>query len=352
MTPRPRPDIASMAGYTPGEQPAAGLRVVKLNTNENPFPPSPRAVAAIRDYDPDSLRRYPDPTADQFRDAVAKRHGLTRGHVIAGNGSDDILSIVLRTYVGPGEIIAWPNPTYSLYPVLAEIAGAKIASVPWETGWRLPAQALIATGAKAIFFANPNAPSGTLVPNGEIETLARQFPGLVLVDEAYADFAGIDAVGLLASCPNVVISRTLSKGYGLCGIRLGYALAAPAIVDQLMKVKDSYNCNALAIAAGTAAIEDHAYAEQTWQAVRSERARVNAELERRGFAVIPSHANFLLATVPAGQDARTLYQGLKQRGILIRFFDKPGLSDKLRISIGRSDENDALLSGLAALGAG
>jgi histidinol-phosphate aminotransferase len=224
--------------------------------------------------------------------------------------------------------------------------------VPWEAGWKLPADALIATGARAIFFANPNAPSGTLVPLPEIRALAQRFEGVVLVDEAYVDFADDPrsaSVGLLADCPNVVISRTLSKGYGLCGIRLGYALAAPAIIEQLMKVKDSYNCNALAIAAGRAAVLDQAYARKTWQDVRTERARLANTLLDLGFTVIPSQANFLLATVPPGRDARALYLGLKQAGVLIRYFDKPGLSDKLRISVGRPDENDALLAALTPL---
>jgi histidinol-phosphate aminotransferase len=349
LTPRPRPTIAKMSGYTPGEQPAAGVKVVKLNTNENPYPPSPRVMDVLRGFDPEALRRYPHPTADPFRDAVAKLHGLSRDHVLAGNGSDDILSIALRTYVGAGEIIAWPDPTYSLYPVLAEIADTKIVSVPWEPGWRLPTRALLATGARAIFFANPNAPSGTVVAASDVAGLAQQFDGLVLVDEAYADFAGTDCVELLADCPNVIISRTLSKGYALCGIRLGYALAAPAVIAELMKVKDSYNCNAMAIEAGKAAIEDRAYSQNTWEVIRRERERVTAELERRGWVVIPSAANFIFATVPPSGNAAELYRGLKQRGILIRFFDKPGLNDKLRISIGRPDENDALLAALAEL---
>jgi histidinol-phosphate aminotransferase len=187
-----------------------------------------------------------------------------------------------------------------------------------------------------------------VVAAADVRQLAQQFDGLVLVDEAYADFAGTDCVELLADCPNVIISRTLSKGYALCGIRLGYALAAPAVIAELMKVKDSYNCNAMAIDAGTAAIEDRAYSQKTWEVIRRERERVTADLERRGWTVIPSSANFVLATVPGGR-AADIYRSLKQRGILIRFFDKPGLDDKLRISIGRPDENDAVLAALAEL---
>ncbi|HXU79973.1 MAG TPA: aminotransferase class I/II-fold pyridoxal phosphate-dependent enzyme, partial [Polyangia bacterium] len=216
-----------MAAYTPGEQPGPGERVIKLNTNENPFPPSPRVMEAIRALDGEQLRRYPNPMADGFRAVAARVHGVTPDMVLAGNGSDEVLAMVVRTFLGPGDVLAYPHPTYSLYPVLAEMHEVKVVEVPWAANWSLPAQALIDSGARAIFFANPNAPSGTLVPAEEVRALARSFDGLVLVDEAYADFADGNCVGLLADCPNVVISRTLSKGYGLCGIRLGYALAAP-----------------------------------------------------------------------------------------------------------------------------
>jgi histidinol-phosphate aminotransferase len=231
--------------------------------------------------------------------------------------------------------------------VHADIGESRGGAVPWEAGWRLPAEALLATGARAIFFANPNAPSGTLVPSDDVRALARRFDGVVLVDEAYVDFADGDCLGLVRECPNLVVSRTFSKGYSLAGLRFGYAVAAPAMVAQLRKVKDSYNCDALSIAAATAAIEDQAYARGTWQKVRAERERLAAELGRRGWAVIPSQANFLLASVLGG-DAGALYRALKQRGILVRFFDKPGLRDKLRITVGTREENDALLAALAA----
>jgi histidinol-phosphate aminotransferase len=350
MAARVRPTIERMSGYTPGEQPGAGERVVKLNTNENPFPPSPRVMEAIRALSAEELRRYPHPAANPFRLAAAKLHGLPIEQVIAGNGSDDILAIAVRTFVGPGEVIACPEPGYSLYPVLADISEARTRAVPWDDPWRLPVEALLATGARAIFFANPNAPSGTMVPQQTISALAQRAPEvLVLVDEAYVDFAdpGQSCLDLPAVHPNVVVSRTLSKGYGLAGLRLGYAVANPAVIEQMMKVKDSYNCDALSIAAGRAALEDRDYAAGTWQAVREERDRLSEELGRRGFQVIPSQANFLLATVPGG-DGAALYLALKARGILVRFFDKPGLSDKIRVTIGRREENDALLAALGS----
>ena len=218
--------------------------------------------------------------------------------------------------------------------------------VPWEAGWRLPADALARHAARAIFFATPNSPSGTSVPVADVEALAEATEALVLVDEAYADFADDHCIRLLRRCRNVLISRTFSKGYGLAGLRFGYALGDPAVIAQMAKVKDSYNCDAIAIAAACAALDDGAYAQANWQAIRAERARLSAELERRRFAVIPSQANFLLATTPDAAHAGWLYAALKARGVLVRFFDRPALDNKLRISIGAHDENDALLAAL------
>jgi len=349
--PQPRSTVARMAGYTPGEQPRPGEQVIKLNTNENPYPPSPKVFEAIRSVAADSLRRYPQPMADDFRRVAARHHGVTPAHILAGNGSDDILQIALRSYCGPGDVLASPEPTYSLYPVLAELADVRYLTVPWGPGWSLPTAALLATNPCAIFFANPNAPSGTWVPPTEIGALAAQTSALVLVDEAYVDFADDDCVSLLASHDNVLISRTLSKGYGLAGLRFGYAVAHPSIIEQMAKVKDSYNCDAIAIAAACAALEDQAYAREQWRLVKSERSRVTAELERRGFSVLHSRGNFVLATAPGAAEARPLYDAMKADGVLVRFFDKPGLSDKLRITVGSPQENDAMFAALdAALG--
>jgi histidinol-phosphate aminotransferase len=335
-----------MAGYTPGEQPKPGERVIKLNTNENPFPPSPRVIEAIGRITPDALRRYPSSMADEFRAVAARVHGVSVESVLAGNGSDDILQIALRSYCGPGDVLVCPEPTYSLYPVLADLADVRLIAVPWEAGWRLPADALVRHAARAIFFANPNSPSGTSVSVADVEALANATEALVLVDEAYADFADDHCIRLLQRCRNVLISRTFSKGYGLAGLRFGYALGDPAVIAQMAKVKDSYNCDAVAIAAACAALDDRAYAQANWQAIRAERARLSAELERRRFAVVPSQANFLLGTTPDAAHAGWLYAALKDRGVLVRFFDRLALDNKLRISIGTHDENDALLAAL------
>jgi histidinol-phosphate aminotransferase len=331
-----------MAPYVPGEQPGPGERVIKLNTNENPFPPSPRVVDAIRTLDPEHLRRYPSPKADAFRAVAARVHGVSPDMILAGNGSDEILAIVMRTFLGPGETLAYPDPTYSLYPVLAEGSENRVRTVTWEPNWQLPIDALLATGARAIFFANPNAPTGTVVKKARVRDLANAFDGLLLVDEAYVDFADESCLDLVRDLPNVVLCRTFSKGYSLAGLRFGYAIAAPAVVAEMMKVKDSYNCDAISILAATAALEDQDYARRSWQAVRAERSRLTSEMGKRGYDVIPSQANFVLVGCPDG-NAADVYQRLKSQGILVRFFDKPGLSDKLRITIGTTAQNDAVL---------
>ena len=337
-----------MAGYTPGEQPKPGERVVKLNTNENPFPPSPRVIDAIRGITPDALRRYPSSLADEFRAVAARVHGVSPECILAGNGSDDILQIALRSYCGPGDVLVCPDPTYSLYPVLAQLADVRLVPVPWEPGWRLPAEALLSARARAVFFANPNSPSGTSVAIADIEALSTRTEALVLVDEAYADFADDNCLSLLGRRPNVLITRTFSKGYGLAGLRFGYAIGDPGVIAQMAKVKDSYNCDAIAIAAACAALDDVEYARANWRAIRAERERLSVELERRRFAVIPSQANFLLATTPDAAHAGWLYAALKVRGVLVRFFDKPALDNKLRISVGAPEENDTLLAALDA----
>jgi histidinol-phosphate aminotransferase len=334
-----------MHAYVPGEQPGPGERVIKLNTNENPYPPSPRVMEAIRALDGEALRRYPNPMADGFRAVAARVHGVTPDMILAGNGSDEILAMVMRAFVGPGDVLAYPHPTYSLYPVLAEMSEVKVVEVPWAANWSLPAQALIDTGARAIFFANPNAPSGTAVSAEEVQALAARFGGVLLVDEAYVDFAEHDCLDLVRRCPNVVISRTFSKGYSLAGLRFGYAVAAAEVIEAMAKVKDSYNCDALSMTAAAAALEDQEHARRGWQAVREERARLSAELTKRGWQVIPSEANFILAAVPGG-DGSAVYAGLKAQGILVRYFAKPGLTDKVRITIGTRAQNDALLAAL------
>ena len=351
--PPPRPNVAAMSGYVPGEQAAVGevggRRVVKLNTNENPYPPPPQVMAAVAAVSADALRRYPEPSARAFRAAAADHHGVTPEQVICGNGSDDLLTVLIRTFVPDGGAIAYPAPTYSLYPTLAQIQDARAVEVPWGERWTLPADELAEVGADLTVVVNPNAPSGTLVPAAELADLAGRLRGPLLIDEAYADFAGCDCVGLLRDHANVVVSRTMSKGYSLAGLRFGYALGHPDVVRQLNKVRDSYNCDALAQAAATAALRHADVAAESWARVRAERERLAGRLAGLGFGVLPSRANFLLAAVPAGADAGDLYRRLKAAGVLVRHWDQPGLADKLRVSVGTPGDTDALLDALRPL---
>jgi histidinol-phosphate aminotransferase len=231
---------------------------------------------------------------------------------------------------------------------LSQIEGARAVGIPWEKDWSLPIDELADSKAHAIYIANPNAPSGSFVPPTQIAELAGRFKGAVLVDEAYADFAEDNCISLVARHSNLIISRTLSKAYSLAGLRFGYAIAQPDVIDQMMKVKDSYNCDAISILAATAAIGDQDYARRGWENIREERQRVSSELTQLGWTVLPSQANFILASVPNGK-GREAYLGLKEQGILVRYFNLPGLTDKIRISIGTSQENNALIGGIMAL---
>ena len=230
--------------------------------------------------------------------------------------------------------------------MLAHLQDAKTISVEWGKDFSLPIEALVATKANAIYLANPNAPTGTFVSPMKVAELAKAFDGAVLVDEAYADFADDNCLALVQDRPNVIISRTLSKAYSLAGLRFGFAVAQPQVIDEMMKVKDSYNTDAISIVAATAAIADQDYARSNWEKVRSERQRLSSELTQLGWTVLPSQANFLLVTVPDGR-GHAAYLGLKQQGILVRFF--PALKDKVRITVGESHENNALLAGIKAL---
>jgi len=343
-----RATVREMTGYTPGEQPPPGARIIKLNTNENPFPPSEKVMQALRAVTGESLRRYPNPTADAFRKSAAKVLGITPDMIIAGNGSDDILTIATRTFIPPGGSLAYCDPTYSLYPVLARLQDARTITLPWDNDWSLPVERLAATKADAIYLANPNAPSGTFVPLAKVAELAAAFGKLLLIDEAYVDFADDNCLGLVSKYPNVVVSRTFSKAYSMAGMRFGYAVAQPRVIAEMMKVKDSYNCDAVSIIAATAAIEDQEYSRSVWNQIKSERTRLSQELRKLGWLVEPSQANFLWAKVPGG-NAEAAYLALKKQGILVRYFPYPGLTANLRITIGMAQENDALLNAIRSL---
>ncbi len=342
-----RDAIAGMEGYTPGFQPA-DVNVIKLNTNENPYPPSPRAIEAMREACGESLRRYPQPLADRFRHAAAEVFGLGPEMIICGFGSDDLLTIAVRTFCEKGDTIAFPHPSYSLYETLARIQGARSVAVDFPEDYSLP-PALLQTGAALTLLANPNAPSGTLIPRAEVERLAAGLDGILLVDEAYVDFADEHCLELVKRFDNVVVTRTLSKSYSLAGLRFGFAAADARLVEQMMKVKDSYNVSAPGIAGAVAAIEDRQWLARNVGRIKRTRARLMDGLAELGFDCRPSQTNFVLAKVPRGADAGTLFEQLFEKKILVRYFDLPRLDDCLRITIGTDAETERLLDALNEL---
>ena len=341
-----RPAIERMEGYTPGFQPKVA-DYVKLNTNENPYPPSPSVIEAIREELP-RLAKYPDPTADRLREEVARTFGVKLENVIAGNGSDDLLNVAVRAFVDPGQTVAYPDPTYSLYPVLAALQDAKPAPVEWTKDWTLP-EALFGNASPLTFLANPNSPSGTFVDPQAVAQLADSIDGVLVVDEAYADFARANCMELAKTRDNVLVFRTLSKSSSLAGLRVGYGVGPAALIAGLMKVKDSYNLDALAIAGGTEAVRDQAHLRANAEKIRRTRERVVAELAKLGFHTLPSEANFILTKPPAGLGAKAYYDALWSRLILVRYFDRTRVRDRVRISIGSDAEMDKLLAATRAI---
>lgn len=344
-----RANIAAMTGYVAGEQPQeAGF--IKLNTNENPYPPSPRVRAALRKAIDASLRLYPEPLSDTLRKTAASVYGVGAENIIAGNGSDELLSMLLRCFVAPGDRVAFPHPTYSLYDTLIAIEDGVRAAVDFPEDFSLPT-ALAEQKAALTFLCNPNAPSGTLVSLAEIEKLARAVSGILVVDEAYVDFAeseGASSLPLIRRFDNLVVLRTFSKSFSLAGMRIGLAFASPEIIDGMMKVKDSYNLNRLSMAAAIAALQDLPWMTRNTRRIQTTRKKLSVALRRLGFEVYPSHANFILAR-KRGENLKPVYEELKQGRILVRYFDVPGLEDCLRITVGTPQEIQALIGRMAAL---
>lgn len=337
-----------MTGYVPGEQPQGG-KLIKLNTNENPFPCSPKVRAAIGRAVQAGLQRYPDPTAAAFRQRAGDLLGVDPEWILCGNGSDDILTIVTRALVDSGDVVRYPNPSYVLYKTLAEIQGAECDVVDFEPDWSLgPAFTAPRDNLKLAYLANPNSPSGTVIPPDEVARIADALPCPLLVDEAYGDFAETNCLDLVAKSEKIMVSRTLSKSYALAGLRFGFLIAQPQLIEQFAKVKDSYNCDALSIAGATAAIDDQQWFEQTRSAIVATRTRLADELTQRGFACVPSQANFVWCSHPQ-HESEKLYQLLKAGGVLVRYMKYPNWDDGLRISVGTDEQIDAFLAILDGL---
>ncbi len=336
--------VRAVPPYVPGEQPAAERRVVKLNTNENPYPPSPAVLRALHDAVDERVRLYPDPEAVALREEAARLYDVPADWIMAGNGSDELLALLLRALVDPGDVVAFPVPTYSLYETLVAVQGGRLVELSWPADWTLP-PALESTGAKLTLLCNPNSPSGTLVPVDRIERLAERLSGVLVVDEAYVDFAADTALPLVRRRRNVVVLRTLSKSYSLAGLRVGLAFGAPELLRGLRTVKDSYNLNRLSQTAARAALADQATLRANVARVCRTRGRLVAGLRSMGFVVPDSHANFVLARRPDVDQGRVA-RALADRDILVRHFTSHGLADALRITVGTDEEIDALLAAL------
>jgi histidinol-phosphate aminotransferase len=366
-----------MHGYVPGEQPKV-VGLIKLNTNENPYPPSPRVLEAIRATAADSLRLYPDPSCAALREKIAQRYGVDASCVLVGNGSDEILSLATRAFVGEGQTLAYFEPSYSLYPVLADIQGTQKLELPLDENFLPEAHANLlhkVRDARLLFITQPNAPSGVWFPRIVIQRLAEEMNGVVFIDEAYVDFcsencldfaaahtAGGNASVPLANSkksiqegasgtlalptdngyPNVLVARTFSKSFSLAGVRVGWVVGARPLIEGLDKVKDSYNVNRLSQAAALAALDDWEYFESTRKKVIATRERLKNALEQLGFFVYPSQTNFLLVRPPRIA-AQQYFQSLRERKILVRWWDKQRLKDFVRISIGTDEQMDVLL---------
>ncbi|MFP6581542.1 MAG: histidinol-phosphate transaminase [Candidatus Hydrogenedentota bacterium] len=341
--------LKNVEGYVPGEQ-LNRSDIIKLNTNENPYPPSPKAGEAIRAITDDEIRKYPDPMSVELRRACAEQYGYAdESWTMVGNGMDELLAMTIRTFVDPDQKIASVDPTYSLYEILVGLHGSEYVTYDLNEDYTLP-EALFTSDAALCFIPRPNAPTGVSVSREEMERLCQEFKGIVYIDEAYADFADDSCMDFPSRFDNVIVGRTFSKSFALCGCRVGLAVANPAIINEFCKTKDSYNMNAVSQAAGLAAIQDYAYMEAQAEKIKATRARLTQELRNLGFTMPDSQANFLLAQWSGTPDAKIIFENLREKGILVRYFGNlPGMGDKLRISVGTDEETDALLEALAKM---
>jgi len=342
--------VDAMAGYAPGEQPKM-LDLVKLNTNENPFPPSPAVLGALESFDGTMLRRYPDPMADALCSAIAEVNGVSRDMVIAGNGSDDILTMTFRAFTAPDKPVAIMEPTYSLYPVLAAMQEAPVIKIALQEdkSFAMPDDVLEqAREANILIITRPNAPTGNTFPKEDIRRIASEFDGIVFIDEAYADFAEDNCMDLVHEFSNVIVSRTSSKSLALAGLRFGYAVADPVIIEGLNKLKDSYNMDMLTQKLAEAAVRDQEYLAATVAKVKSLRSKLAQDLEKLNFKLVPSQANFIFAAPPDNDGAKA-FKFLRDHAVIVRYFPGEVTGKYLRITVGTEAQNKRLIDVLSEL---
>ncbi|MDF3195143.1 histidinol-phosphate transaminase [Pseudomonas sp. 1928-m] len=344
------PFVKDLVPYVPGEQPKLA-KLVKLNTNENPYGPSPKAIAAMQAEVNDNLRLYPDPNSDRLKQAVADYYGVQTAQVFVGNGSDEVLAHAFHGLFQHGQPLLFPDISYSFYPVYCGLYGIDSVQVPLDEQFQIRVDDYARPNG-GIIFPNPNAPTGCPLALEAIERLLQANPDtVVLVDEAYIDFGGETAISLVDKYPNLLVSQTLSKSRSLAGLRVGIAVGHPDLIEALERIKNSFNSyplDRMAIAGAAAAFEDQAYFEQTCQRVIDSREAVVAGLQQLGFEVLPSAANFVFARHP-GKDAATLAAGLREQGVIVRHFKQQRIAQFLRITIGTPEQNQALLDALQDL---
>ena len=359
-----RPLVETLMPYSPGEQPRMkGL--IKLNTNENPYPPSPRVLRAVTDATDGRLRLYPNPTAQPLREKLARLHRCRPENIIVGNGSDELLAMAVRCFVEPAQhwtrpsraLVQFFTPSYSLYPVLADIHGAKVNPVPLNPDFTLPSLRELKRGkqwdfnAALTFVTTPNAPSGRGYPTAQLAQLCRIQKKVVVLDEAYVDFADENALSLALRLPNVLVGRTFSKAFSLCFQRVGYFVGHPVLIGALQKIRDSYNVNGLGQIAALATLNDLPYYRANFHRIIATRQQLARDLAALSFEVLPSQTNFLLARPPRFPAEHWL-EKLRRRKILVRWFNQPTIRDYLRITIGSSAETEALVAAAKAIACG
>jgi len=346
-----RPNIASMNGYVPGYQPPDIASWIKLNTNENSYPPSPRVVEAIlKELGTDGARlhTYPCASSHKLREVAGDLYGFDPAWIIMANGSDEVLNNLIRAFVSEGEEIGYVHPSYSYYATLAKIQGARVRTFGLTDDFRIAGFPERYEG-KIFFLTTPNAPLGPAFPVEYIEELAQRCSGMLVLDETYADFADFNALELLKSYENVVVTRSLSKSYALAGMRLGLAIARPEVIAALDKIRDHYNLDRLAQAACVAALQDQPYLKECCRKIRETREWFASELRDLGYEVIPSNGNYVFAT-PSDRNGKRVYDGLYDRKILVRHFSDPLLAHGLRISIGTREEMERTLAAMKEIG--
>ena len=331
-----RPSIAAMKGYVPGLQPDPGQRYIKLNSNENPYPPSPRVKEVLRSLNYDDLRIYPDPLSLELREKLGKLCGFSADQIICGNGSDDILNIIVRTFASPGDAIGFYEPAFPLYKVLGLIQGVRNIAIPLAEPYDSPP--VPPSGVKVFFLANPNSPVGFFYPLSLVRTLAREVKGIFVVDEAYVEFAPQNALALVHELENVVVVRTVSKSYSLAGARLGYAIGREEFIREMLKVKDPFNVTLLTQAVVSAALDDQEYFRKNISRVVEVREWFSKEAGALGYRIIPSQGNFVFPRPPRKGRGAWFYQALFDRKILTRHYDEGGLRDGVRMTIGTRED--------------